>query len=292
MPVTLITGSSTGIGRATALALARRGHDVYASMRNLSGGGELRAAAEREGLRLQLLQLDVTEDRSVHAAVAAVIDSAGRIDNLISNAGFHVGNALEETDLATVRSLMETNYFGGIRCIQAVLPHFRMHRAGCIVGVTSQSGRITQPTCGAYCASKFAMETALETLAIEVAQFGIRVAIIEPGMTFTAAQSKGQPWPRNTAYAETYRRTGAVFAAEAAEGSSSELVAEAVAAALADPQPRLRYLVGADAQRNIAGRARVSDEQWVALHGLERTEDFFARWTEVFGVDPTPRGGT
>jgi len=291
MPVTLITGSSTGIGRATALELARCGHQVYASMRNLSGGADLRAAAEQVGLHLHFVQLDVTDSASVQAAVAAVIDSAGHIDNLVSNAGFHAGNAFEETDLATFYRLMETNYFGGIRCIQAVLPHFREKRAGCIVGVTSQSGRITQPTCSGYCASKFAMETALETLAIEVAQFGVRVAIIEPGLTFTAAQSKGKPWPSNTAYAETYRRTGAVFAADAAEGSTSELVAEAIAAALADPQPRLRYLIGADAQRNLAGRGRVSDEQWVALHALERSEEFFARWADVFGIDPTPRGG-
>lgn len=291
MPVTVVTGSSSGIGRATALELARRGHRVYATMRNLNGSAALRAAAEQEGLQVHVQQLDVTDTASVHSAIAAVVDAAGRIDNLISNAGFHAGNAFEETDLATFYSLMETNYFGGIRCMQAVLPHFRQQRAGCIVGVTSQSGRITQPTCSGYCASKFAMETALETLAIEVAQFGIRVAIVEPGLTFTAAQSKGRPWPSNTPYADTYRRTGAVFAAEAAEGSSSELVAEAIAAALADPRPRLRYLVGADAQRNVAGRARVSDEQWVALHGLQRSEDFFTRWVDIFGVDPAPRDG-
>ena len=291
MPVTLITGSSTGIGAATALELARRGHHVYATMRHLSGSEGLRAAAQKEALRLNFLELDVTDDASVTSAVATVLRSAGRIDNLISNAGYHAGNALEETALATFRGLMETNFFGGIRCVQAVLPHFRENGSGCIVGVTSQSGRITQLTCSAYCASKFAMETALETLAIEVAQFGIRVAIIEPGLTFTAAQTKGQPWPSGTAYQDTYRRAGAVFAAGAAEGSSAELVASAIAAAIEDQQPRLRYLVGADAQRNLAGRAKISDEQWVALHGVERTSDFFARWAEVFGTDPTPRGG-
>jgi NAD(P)-dependent dehydrogenase (short-subunit alcohol dehydrogenase family) len=289
-PVTLITGSSTGIGRATALELARRGHHVYATMRNLDGSDDLRATADKESLRLHFLQLDVTDSASVTSALATVLRSAGRIDNLVSNAGYHAGNALEETELATFRGLMETNFFGGIRCIQAVLPHFRENRAGCILSVTSQSGRITQPTCSAYCASKFAMEAALETLAIEVAQFGVRVAIIEPGLTFTAAQRKSQPWPSNTAYEETYRRTGAVFAAGAAEGSSAELVAHAVAAAIADPQPRLRYLVGADAERNLAGRAKISDEQWVALHGATRTTDFFARWAQIFGIDPTPHG--
>lgn len=285
-PVTLITGCSTGIGRATALELAHRGHDVYATMRNLSDSGELLATADKQSLRLNVLQLDVTDSASVTCATATVIKSAGRIDTLISNAGYHAGNCLEETSLAVAQRLMDTNFFGGIRCIQAVLPHFRENRAGCIIGVTSQSGRITQPTCSAYCASKFAMEAALETLAIEVAQFGIRVAIIEPGLTFTAAQSKGQPWPHGTPYQETYRRAAAVFAASAAEGSTAGLVANAIAAAVADTQPRLRYLVGADAQRNLAGRAALSDEDWVALHGLDRTSDFFARWAEVFGIDP------
>ena len=278
--VVLITGASSGIGRAAALALARRGHTVVATLRELARGAEIRAAAEREQLALSLAQLDVTDDASVQRAVEAALRAHGRIDALVANAGFHQGAAFEETPLAVFRALYETNMLGVVRCAQALLPHMRARRSGAIVAVSSQSGRIVHPTNAAYCASKFAVEAALEALALEVAVFGIRVAIVEPGFTFTAAQAKFAPWPRATAYQALYERTGAVFARDAEVGASAELVADAVADAVEARAPRLRWPVGRDAERNLRGRARVSDEAWVALHAEPDAARFSARWRE------------
>lgn len=279
--VVLVTGASTGIGRAAALALARRGQRVVATMRELARGEELRRTAEREGLPLALAPLDVTDDASVARAFAGALRAHGRIDVLVANAGFHQGAAFEETPLAVFRALYETNTLGVVRCAQAVLPHLRERRSGTIVAVTSQSGRIVHPTNAAYSASKFAAEAALEALALEVAPFGIRVAIVEPGLTFTAAQEKSTPWPRGTAYQALYERTGAVFARDAELGSSADAVGELVAdAALAERGP-LRWPVGRDAARNLAARARLGDDAWLALHAEPDSAQFLERWRAV-----------
>ena len=283
--VALVTGASSGIGCAAALALARRGHRVVATLRDLARGEALRAAAAREALPVSLAQLDVTDDASVEHAIAAALAAHGKLDALVANAGFHQGAAFEETSLATFRALYETNTLGVVRCAQAVLPHFRARGSGAIVAVTSQSGRVVHPTNAAYCASKFAAEAALEALALEVAPLGVRVAIVEPGLTFTAAQEKFVPWPSGTAYQSLYARSGAVFARDAELGSSAELVGEAVADAVEARAPRLRWLVGRDAARNAAGRARLSDDAWVALHAEPDGERFLARWREVMS-DP------
>lgn len=279
--VVLITGASTGIGRAAALALARRGHTVIATMREPARGEELRASAQREGLALSLAQLDVTDDASVASAVADALRAHGRIDALVANAGFHQGAAFEETPLAVFRALYETNTLGVVRCAQAVLPHMRARRAGAIVAVTSQSGRVVHPTNAAYCASKFAAEAALEALALEVAPFGIRAAIVEPGLTFTAAQQKFVSWPRGTAYQALYERTGAVFARDAEVGASAEVVADAVADAVESREPKLRWPIGRDAARNFSGRAQISDDAWVSLHAERDPAQFLARWRNV-----------
>ncbi len=283
--VVLVTGASTGIGRAAALALARRGHHVVATMRDLARGEELRAEAQRAQLSIRAAHLDVTDDASVQRAVDEALRAYGRIDALVANAGFHQGAAFEETSLATFRALLETNLLGVVRCAQAVLPHMRAQRGGVIAAVTSQSGRIVHPTNAAYSASKFAAEAALEALALEVAPLGIRVAIVEPGLTFTAAQEKFVPWPRGTSYQSLYARTGAVFAADAELGSSAELVGEVVADAVEGREARLRWPVGRDAARNLAARARLSDEEWVALHAEPEDAAFVARWKKVIG-DP------
>jgi NAD(P)-dependent dehydrogenase (short-subunit alcohol dehydrogenase family) len=284
--VVLITGASTGIGRAATLALGRRGHRVVATMRDLSRGEALRAEVEREALPVSLATLDVTKDSSVAAGVGEALRAHGGIDALVANAGFHQGAAFEETPIATFRALFETNTLGVVRCVQAVLPHLRERRAGRIVAVTSQSGRIVHPTNAAYCASKFAAEAALEALALEVAPFGVRVAMVEPGLTFTAAQEKFVPWPRGTPYQGLYDRAGAVFARDAEIGASAELVGAAVADAVEASEPRLRWPVGRDTARNSSGRSALSDEAWVALHAESQEGRFLARWRELMpGAD-------
>ena len=281
--VVLITGASSGIGRASALALARRGHSVIATMRDPARGALLRDRAARAGLAIELAALDVTDDDSVRGAVAGALRRHRRVDALVANAGFHQGAAFEETPLQVFRALYETNTLGVVRCAQALLPHFRERGAGAIVAVTSQSGRIVHPTNAAYCASKFAAEAALEALALEVAPLGIRVALVEPGLTFTAAQEKFTPWPRGTAYQALYARTGAVFARDAELGSSAELVGEAVADAVEARSQQLRWPIGRDAARNLGNRARISDDDWVALHAEPDAARFLERWRAVIG---------
>ena len=282
-PVTLITGASTGIGAASALALARRGHRVWASMRDLSKGKALLEAASSESLSIRPLALDVTDDGSVDDAVASILRESGRLDHLVANAGFHAGSSVEDTPLETFQDLMETNYLGVIRCVKAVLPHLREQGSGCIVGVSSQSGRFVMPTNAAYCATKYAMEAALETLSLEVARFGIRVVIVEPGLTFTAAMEKNVPWPEGTPYQSVYRRTGAIFADEASEGSEAEPVAVAIADAIESTDGSLRRVVGQDAERNLASRSRLGDRDWVDLHRIESDEAFLSAWRAHFG---------
>lgn len=284
--VALVTGASTGIGHAAALALGRRGHEVWATMRDLERAEDLRRRAHDERLALRWLALDVTSDESVARAVEHAIRTSGRLDALVANAGFHDGAAVEDTPLETFRALFETNTLGLVRCVKAVLPHMRERGSGCIVGVTSQSGRFVHPANAAYAGSKFATEAVLEGLALEVARFGMRVAIVEPGLTFTAAQSKAKPRPQGTPYEPLYARMGAIYGRDARDGSSAALVGDAIADAVESNEPRLRWVVGRDAERNLVTRARCTDEEWIELHTLRSDAEFFERWAQRIGVDP------
>ena len=216
MPVALVTGTSTGIGFATALHLARHGHRVVATMRDLAKASPLQDAARAEGLPLVVRELDVTLPDSIERAVAATLAGEGPIDVLVNNAGIGGATPLELTPEAEHRAMFETNYWGAIRMIQAVLPSMRERRAGCIVNVTSIAGRIATPNQIAYSASKHALAAASEALAHEVHAFGIRVAIIEPGVVQTAIfeNSAGATrYDKTSPYRQIMRRNGKLFAA-------------------------------------------------------------------------------
>ena len=190
MPVALVTGTSTGIGLATAAALGRAGHNVYATMRNPERAPELFQLAGAEKLPIKILTMDVDNDASVSRAVGEVLADVGRVDVLVNNAGVQGSGPIEEIPLAEFRRVMETNYFGVLRCIQAVLPGMRKQRDGHIVNVSTIGGRIAGLSQGPYCGSKFALEAVSEILAGEVKAFGIRVAIVEPGVTETPIFAK------------------------------------------------------------------------------------------------------
>ena len=149
MAIVLITGTSTGIGFATAVTLARAGHEVYATMRDPARAPQLRTLARQEGLPVSVLPLDVDNDASVSGAVAHLVAARGRIDVLVNNAGIAPMGAIEELPLAEFRRAMETNYFGAVRCMQAVLPTMRAQRQGCLINVTSIAGRIALASTGA-----------------------------------------------------------------------------------------------------------------------------------------------
>jgi NAD(P)-dependent dehydrogenase (short-subunit alcohol dehydrogenase family) len=270
--VTVVTGSSTGIGYATALRLAADGHHVIATMRN-PGASDIELVAKERGLDLEVRPLDVNDDDSV----AELFGAAGDVDVLVNNAGLGgSGGVVEETDLHVYRTIFETNVFGAIRCMKAVLPSMREKSRGCIVNVTSQAGRLAMPSMSAYCASKWALEAISESLAAEVAPFGIRVVAIEPGMILTPIWSKVDVTPPTGPYAPLQRRLGRVVLEEMKQGSPAEEVGDCIAEAIAAQPARLRWLTGRGAQRNVTNRAGSSDEEWIRIWNAP-DEEFMAR---------------
>src|SRR5260370_12071782 len=185
MAVVLVTGSSTGIGLATAVTLARAGHSVFATMRDITKAGDLQAIASKEKLPVTITSLDVDNDESASGTIDKILSEQGRIDVLVNNAGVAAFSSLEEGSLASFRPIMATNYFGALRCIKAVLPGMRERRHGAIINVSSISGRVASAPLAGYSASKWALEALSECLAQEVRAFNVRVAVICPGVIAT-----------------------------------------------------------------------------------------------------------
>jgi len=188
--VVLITGSSTGFGRLMAENLARRGHSVFATMRdpggrNATNASEIRALAKQESLPLNVLELDVTSDASVERAVNICVEHAGRIDIAINNAGNALIGLAEAVTTEQVQQIMDTNFFGSVRVNRAVLPHMRRQRSGLLLHISSGAGRVVFPGFGVYCATKFALEALAEAYHYELAAQGIESSIVEPGAYLT-----------------------------------------------------------------------------------------------------------
>ena len=184
--VVLITGASTGFGRLFTETLARKGHTVFATMRdpggrNAKNAAEIRALAEKDSLPIHVLEMDVTNDASVEKAVVAAIAKAGRIDVAINNAGYYLSGLEETVTTEQAQRLMDTNFMGPVRVNRAVLPHMRRQRSGVIMHVSSGAGRMVLPSAGFYCASKFALEALAEAYSYELAGQGIESVILEPG---------------------------------------------------------------------------------------------------------------
>ncbi|MEZ5367068.1 MAG: SDR family oxidoreductase [Bryobacterales bacterium] len=283
MKVVLITGSSTGIGLETALHLADSGYRVFASARNPEASEGLQQAAGR----VETVKLDVNDDASVNRAVAETLERAGRIDVLINNAGVGGGGPVEVTPLEKAKGTFETNYFGAIRMIQAVVPGMRERRSGVVVNVTSIAGRVVLAAHSHYAASKFALEALSESLAQELAPYGVRVAIIEPGVVLTPIFSKGgsKELDPDLPSMAAVRRLWALFAAQLKEPTLPIACAETIRRAIESEEHKLRYPVGRDAAVFVAGRARVSDEEWVTASAIEDDDAFFDRMHEIFGAD-------
>lgn len=284
MAIALITGTSTGIGLATAVTLARGGHDVFATMRNPAGGAaEINALAKAEKLPITVLTMDVDDDASVGAAVAQALAQSGRIDVLVNNAGIGVHGAVEELPLPEFRRAMETNFFGALRCIQAVAPGMRERRHGFIVNVTSVAGRIANAPQAPYAASKWALEAVSEALAQEMKPFGVRVAIVEPGIIATPIFGKVAPGPASSHYPNA-RRLEALFAASLKNPVSPYVVGEAIRRIVESESWQLRYPVGPDAAPFLAWRAAMSDEEWISYAAVTDAE-WVARVKRDFGLD-------
>ena len=285
--IAVVTGTSSGIGLATSLELARRGYRVFAGMRNLAKAGPLREAAEKEDLPVEVIELDVTAQDSVARAFAKA-RAQGPVDVLVNNAGIGGAAPLELVPEAEHRQIFETNYFGAIRCIQAVLPEMRERGAGAIVNISSMSGRIATPNQIPYSASKFALEAAGEALAVEVRRFGIRVVNVEPGVIMTSIfenAAEATRYDKHSPYKQIMRRNGKVFAAGFRRAAQPQLVAETVLAAITSPEYKLRWPVGSDALGFVSGRPKISDEDFVALGDDLDDAEYNARYRRYFGIE-------
>ncbi|SOD97458.1 SDR family oxidoreductase [Spirosoma fluviale] len=285
MSTILITGCSTGIGFATAEVLARSGHTVYATMRNPQGSPELEKLAEQDNLPIIVLPMDVNSDESVKATITQVLAQAGQIDVLVNNAGIFRLGAVEELPLSAFQEVMETNYFGTIRCIQAALPSMREKGAGCIVNVTSIASKIYGGFQGTYAASKAAAEAFSESLAAEVQPFGIRVVLVEPGVIDTPILDKMERPSPTTKY-PIVNRAKAFYAASQANHVSPGLVGETIRDILAGNDTQMRYPVGPDAALLLGWRASLSDYEWISSGNVD--EETWIAGMDQLGLNVRP----
>lgn len=251
----LITGCSTGIGRATAIELSARGYDVVATARHRETLDDLKVA--------QALELDVDSQQSIATAVAA----AGPIDVLVNNAGFGVEGAIETVPLEEVRRMFDTNFFGAARMIQALVPSMRERGAGVVVNVTSTAGIAAPPLGGYYAASKFALEALSEALHLEVGHFGVRVLVIEPGAIETrfganVLDHRDEPGAYQELASMWQRAQTKLSGDEDAPGP--ELVAAVIADALETDRRQLRWPVGTDAELVAAARQSTNYDDFEA----------------------------
>jgi NAD(P)-dependent dehydrogenase (short-subunit alcohol dehydrogenase family) len=284
--VAVVTGTSSGIGYATSLHLARNGYKVFAGMRNMSKADPLREAASAEDLSVEVVELDVTDSTSVRGAFDT-IGVEGPVEVLVNNAGIGGAAPLEITPEDEHRQMFETNYFGAVNCIQAVLPRMRERGQGAIVNITSVAGILATPNQIPYSASKWALECLGEALANEMRRFGVRVVNIEPGVVMTKIfenSAEATRYDRESPYQPIMRRNGKVFAAGFLDPTQPEEVAETILEAITTDEYRLRWPVGKDAVAIAAGRPLLSDEQAIAL-GDDLSDDVYnRRFLDYFGV--------
>lgn len=237
--VALVTGVSSGIGKAVASLLSDRGFRVFGTVRATVGNVQVGT--------VELVRLDVRDADSVHSCVQNVLDKAGRIDAVINNAGYTLVGALEETGIEEAKQLFDTNFFGVLRMNQSVLPILRTQRYGRIVNIGSAVGFLPAPYQGIYAASKHAIEGYSESLDHEVRQFGVRVSVVEPGFTRTSIDKNAQIASRLlTPYTRDREHVMKAIHENNAAGRDPEDVASVVLEALTSRSPRLVYLVGGD----------------------------------------------
>ena len=287
--IALVTGSGSGIGQAATLRLARRGHTVYAAVRDIEAAADIERIARDEELNVHVVAIDVANEESVLCGVSRIFEREAGIDALVNCAGVGGVGAIEETDDDKLRHILDVNVLGPLRLIRAVLPAMRAQGGGAIVSVSSLLGRLVMPPLGLYSASKFALEAACEALAMETRGTGVRVAIIEPGIVITPMLRKHAiVTPPETAYAGQYRRAEAIFKRLAAMRTSPENVAAAIEHAITTDEPRLRYLVGKDAKTLSARRADMSDEEWLGPDRQLDDDEWFRLAEEALGIDFRP----
>ncbi len=262
MAIILITGSSTGIGYATTEILARNGHTVYATMRNPRRTPQLQQLIDDSQLPGSVLAMDVLDDQSVQTAINQVLLKEGQIDVLINNAGIHSWGAVEELPLERFKTEMDTNYFGTLRCIKAVLPSMRERRSGCIINVSSIAGKVFSNFHGTYCPSKAAVEALSETLAQELVPFNIHIALVQPAFIQTAIFDKTTEIPTDTNYPNS-KRFLSMFAASLENHETAAGVAAVINEIVSEKRKDFRNPIGLYAEGFLNFRGSLRDEDWI-----------------------------
>lgn len=264
--VAVVTGSSSGIGLETTLLLAKNGFRTFATVRNLNKANAIRIISDKRELPIHVVELDVSSDKSVNAAIDKINDESKRIDVLVNNAGYSLIGALEDLSMDEIKAQFETNLFGTIRVMKAVLPIMRKQKRGTIVNVSSMAGRVGFPLFPAYSGTKFALEGVSESIRLETDPLGIKIVLVEPGTirsNFASNAIIGQKAAEpNSLYAslmETLQKSTARFIDQ---GTPPEEVAKVILKAVTIDNPDLRYLVGNDAIQMIEARKGMSDQEF------------------------------
>ena len=291
-PTAVVTGANSGIGRATTLAFAQAGYHVFGTVRGLAKADKLLAKATSLNLadRITLVEMDVADSASVTKGFAQIYSATDQVDVLVNNAGVGGNAVTEECPIDTYTEVFNINHNGSVRCIQAVLPQMRKRGGGAIVNVSSVVGRITAIAQSPYYVSKWAVEGMSEGLAHEVAPFGIRVAIVEPGITRSSIFSKNIDAPNQSgAYDAHYRRLFAFYAAGITNATPAEEAAATILEAAATSSPRLRWHCSWGAGELVDARAAMTDEEWVSFGRHLDDEAYYNEFVARFNLDIRPQ---
>ena len=260
--VAVVTGTSSGIGFETALALASEGYYTYATMRDTAKGDKLKELAKKENLKIDVLELDVDDENSAKIAMKHILDQKQRIDVLVNNAGWALWGCVEDVSVDEFKTQFETNFFSIIRLIQEVGPTMRNQGSGTIVNVSSVVGRIGFPASPAYISSKFALEGLSESLRFELAPFGVDVIIIEPGViktNFMKNMKMAKKSELDTVYKDITTKVVSGVKMMTEMGTHPKEVASTIVKAIKDKKPLPRYIVGNDAAMFLEAKKNKTD---------------------------------
>lgn len=262
----LVTGCSSGIGYATSLVLSRNNFMTYGSLRDLSKSGKIQKIIDNEGLPLKIIHIDVNDNKSIEVAIQKILFESGRIDILVNNAGYGMFGPIEDITVDDIKEQFETNFFGIIRLIKAIVPIMRKQGNGTIVNISSMVGRFAVPLNAAYVSSKFALEGFSESISYELEEFGIKVILVEPGVVrtdfFQNLKIKGTD-SKSPYHQLMEKRIGLLKTAMENSTSSSNDVANIILHALNSKDPVFRYIIGNDATNCIRMRKSLSDREFM-----------------------------
>jgi len=260
--VAVVTGTSSGIGFETALALAREGYYTYATMRDTTKSDKIKELGKKDNLKIDVLELDVDDENSVKTAIQKILEQKQRIDVLVNNAGWGLWGCVEDVSIDEFKAQFDTNFFSIIRLIQEVGPTMRKQGSGKIINISSVAGRIGFPASPAYISSKFALEGLSESLRLEMAPFGVDVIIIEPGViktNFLNPVRLSKNSETNTAYSDITNKVVSGIKMMAEMGTHPKEVADTIVKAVKDEKPLPRYIVGNDASMFLEAKKSKTD---------------------------------